>query len=178
MKLKYHAEIDGLRAFAVLSVVIFHIFPSLLEGGFIGVDVFFVISGYLISHIIIENLHNDTFKFGVFYARRIRRLFPALLIVLLTVLIFGWMSLFADEYHQLGKHTISSTAFATAAETKLLLHLWSLAVEEQFYVFWPISMWIAYKLKINLLKFTIVCMFISFCINLWLINDKPVEAFF
>jgi peptidoglycan/LPS O-acetylase OafA/YrhL len=135
---KYRADIDGLRALAVLSVVGFHAFPSLIRSGFIGVDVFFVISGFLISTIIFENLERDSFSFPEFYARRIRRIFPALILVLLTCYGFGWISLLADEFKQLGKHIAGGAGFVSnlvlrnesgyfdnAASTKPLLHLWS-----------------------------------------------------
>ena len=95
---KYRADIDGMRAVAVLSVVVFHAFPDRLHGGFAGVDVFFVISGFLISTIIFENLHKANFSFAEFYARRIRRIFPALLIVLIASYAFGWWVLLGDEY--------------------------------------------------------------------------------
>lgn len=108
---KYRADIDGLRAIAVLSVVIFHAFPSSLRGGFIGVDVFFVISGFLISTILFSNLATGEFTFHEFYERRIRRIFPALAIVLTATLIVGWFTLFPDEYEQLGWHTLGGTAF-------------------------------------------------------------------
>ncbi|MGI4936182.1 MAG: acyltransferase family protein, partial [Janthinobacterium lividum] len=93
---KYRPDIDGLRAIAVLAVVAFHAFPNLVKGGFIGVDVFFVISGYLISTIIFENLDQGTFSFRQFYTRRIKRIFPALLLVLIFCFIFGWFTLLAD----------------------------------------------------------------------------------
>ena len=101
---KYRADIDGLRAIAVLAVVGFHAFPYWVQGGFIGVDIFFVISGFLISSIIFENLHRDSFSFIEFYSRRIKRIFPALIIVLTASFVIGWFVLFADEYKQLGKH--------------------------------------------------------------------------
>src|SRR5579863_8609096 len=101
---KYRADIDGLRALAVLSVVSFHAFPSLIRSGFIGVDVFFVISGFLISTIIFENLERNSFSFLDFYARRIRRIFPALTLVLFACCCLCWIALLADEFKQLGKH--------------------------------------------------------------------------
>jgi hypothetical protein len=107
----YRSDIDGLRAIAVLSVVAFHAFPSWVKGGFIGVDVFFVISGYLISTIIFENLDKGTFSFSEFYSRRIRRIFPALLLVLIACFAFGWFALLADEYKQLGKHIAAGAGF-------------------------------------------------------------------
>jgi peptidoglycan/LPS O-acetylase OafA/YrhL len=104
--LKYRPDIDGLRALAVLSVVLYHVSPQSLPGGFLGVDIFFVISGYLISLIVFREQAAGTFSFVDFYVRRIRRLFPALAVVLLAVLVFGAFALFADEYLRLGKHTL------------------------------------------------------------------------
>ena len=101
---QYRSDIDGLRAFAVLSVVLFHAFPEWISGGFIGVDVFFVISGFLISIIIFEKLEQGNFSFADFYARRVRRIFPALILVLVTSFVLGWCILFVSEYKQLGKH--------------------------------------------------------------------------
>jgi peptidoglycan/LPS O-acetylase OafA/YrhL len=100
----YRPDIDGLRALSVLSVLAFHAFPEWCKGGFIGVDVFFVISGYLISTIILCSLTNGNFSFGEFYARRIRRIFPALVLVLAASFAFGWFFLTGAEYKQLGKH--------------------------------------------------------------------------
>ena len=146
----YRSEIDGLRAFAVLSVIAFHAFPNLFEGGFVGVDIFFVISGFLITSHIFESLDREQFSLINFFQRRIRRIFPALIVVLIATLVFGWVSLLGEELSQLGKHIASgaffiinfilvneSGYFDTIAETKPLLHLWSLAVEEQFYIIWP-----------------------------------------
>src|SRR5260221_3072358 len=137
----YRADIDGLRAIAVLSVVACHAFPSLVKGGFIGVDIFFVISGFLISTVILRSLERSSFSFNEFYGRRIRRIFPALLIVLTAVYALGWNLLLADEFKQLGKHIAGGAGFVSnlmfwnesgyfdnAAETKPLLHLWSLGV--------------------------------------------------
>lgn len=95
--LEYRSDIDGLRAIAVLSVVGFHAFPSWFSGGFIGVDVFFVISGYLITTIILKGLRNESFKFLDFYSRRVRRIFPALVFVLAATITFGWFALLPDE---------------------------------------------------------------------------------
>ena len=147
---KYRPDIDGLRALAVLSVVLYHVSPQSLPGGFLGVDIFFVISGYLISLIVFREQAAGTFSFADFYARRIRRLFPALATVLLVTLMFGAFALFADEYQRLGKHAGSAIVFLlnfqlineagyfdVASHSKPLLHLWSLSVEEQFYLVWP-----------------------------------------
>jgi hypothetical protein len=160
---KYRPDIDGLRAVAVLSVVLFHAFPQALPGGFIGVDIFFVISGYLISSIVMEGLEKGRFTFLDFYSRRIKRIFPALLIVLFSCYIFGWFSLFRSEFEQLGKHIAAGAAFVsnialmretgyfdTEAELKPLLHLWSLGIEEQFYFVWPALIWLAARWRLNL----------------------------
>src|SRR5450759_1924394 len=101
---KYRADIDGLRAIAILSVVCFHAFPQWIRGGFVGVDIFFVISGFLISTIIFESLEKNSFSYYEFYVRRIKRIFPALILVLFTSYVAGWYLLLPDEYMQLGKH--------------------------------------------------------------------------
>ena len=109
----YRADIDGLRAIAVLSVVGFHAFPMAVPGGFAGVDIFFVISGFLISTLIFEGLKQGSFSFAAFYGRRIRRIFPAVLVVLVATLAFGWFVLLADEYKQAGKHVADGAGFVS-----------------------------------------------------------------
>jgi peptidoglycan/LPS O-acetylase OafA/YrhL len=189
---KYRPDIDGLRAIAILAVVGFHAFPNLIHGGFIGVDIFFVISGYLISTIIIGSLERNNFSFVEFYVRRINRIFPALLLVLLACFAFGWFALLADEYKQLGKHIAGGAGFISnylfwsesgyfdnAAETKPLLHLWSLGIEEQFYIAWPLLLWFVWKKKFNLLTVTVLITFISFGLNVAKINGGHlVDAFY
>lgn len=176
---KYRPDIDGLRAVAVLAVVVFHAFPNLLKGGFVGVDVFFVISGYLITINILENLERGTFSFYSFYFRRIRRIFPALVIVLFACITFGYFFLLPEEFKNLGKHIAAGAGFVSnlalaneigyfdaSAETKPLLHLWSLGIEEQFYIVWPLLLWFAWKLNFNLLTITIIATTVSFILNL------------
>jgi peptidoglycan/LPS O-acetylase OafA/YrhL len=188
---KYRTDIDGLRAIAVLSVISFHAFPNWIKGGFIGVDIFFVISGYLISTIIFSNLENNCFNFIEFYNRRIKRIFPALILILFFCLTMGWFTLFADEYKQLGKHTLGGTSFASnfifwkesgyfdnTAESKPLLHLWSLGIEEQFYIIWPLLLWFAWKTKFNLLIITLSTLIISFGLNIDEIHNNKVAAFY
>ena len=190
-KSAYRSEIDGLRAFAVLSVIAFHAFPFWLKGGFIGVDVFFVISGFLITSHIFENLDKGQFSFTDFFGRRVRRIFPALILVMGCSLTFAWFILLADEFAQLGKHIASGAVFISnfilvdesgyfdnAAETKPMLHLWSLAVEEQFYIVWPFVLWLAWKCKFNLLTITVIVAAISFYLNLHYVNSHPTETFF
>jgi peptidoglycan/LPS O-acetylase OafA/YrhL len=171
----YRSDIDGLRAIAVLSVVGFHAWPQFLPGGFIGVDVFFVISGFLISTIIFKASDKDIFSLKEFYLRRIRRIFPALLIVLIACYLCGWVTLLADDFKQLGLHIGAGAAFLSnfllwhetgyfdkAAEAKPLLHLWSLGIEEQFYVFWPTLLYFAYTKKLNRLSLVILVFLVSF----------------
>ncbi|MFO0456883.1 MAG: acyltransferase family protein, partial [Alphaproteobacteria bacterium] len=177
--LPYRADIDGLRALAVIAVMIFHAFPSSLKGGFVGVDIFFVISGYLISSIILRDLHAGEFSFAGFYARRIRRIFPALALVMFAVLAFGYFALLADEYMQLGKHVGAGAAFLSnvvlwreagyfdnASETKPLLHLWSLAVEEQFYILWPALLYLCWRWRCSTLAVLLTVTALSFAANL------------
>ena len=176
----YRSDIDGLRAVAVLAVLAFHALPQVLPGGFIGVDIFFVISGYLISSILYSNLANQQLSLLDFYSRRIRRIFPALITVFIASFLMAWYFFYADEFINLGRHMISSAAFIqnwmlasesgyfdTSAEIKPFLHLWSLGVEEQFYIIWPLLLWGAWKLRINLLKLTLVCLAASFSWNIY-----------
>lgn len=186
----YRADIDGLRAIAVLAVVIFHASPRWLPGGFTGVDIFFVISGFLISTIISDELVGRTFSYRDFYSRRIRRLFPALLVVLTATLAFGWWILLEDEFRSLGRQVLSSTLFVanfsfwkeagyfdTAVETKPLLHLWSLAVEEQFYLIWPAWLALAWR-RGRILRWILGVALVSFVIGLAWRNRYPDAAFY
>ncbi|MBQ9578503.1 MAG: acyltransferase [Ottowia sp.] len=188
---KYRPDIDGLRAVAVLAVVVFHAFPRRIPGGFVGVDIFFVISGYLISTILLENLARDTFSFATFYMRRIRRIFPALAVVLVASFAFGWYSLFADEFAALGKHMAAGAGFVanlalwheagyfdTASELKPLLHLWSLGIEEQFYLLWPLLLWLAWKRKFNLPCVIVVLLAASFVANVFLLHRDMTATFY
>ncbi|MEW6436062.1 MAG: acyltransferase family protein [Pseudomonadota bacterium] len=187
----YRPDIDGLRAIAVLSVVAFHAFPDLLQGGFIGVDIFFVISGFLISTIIFSNLDSGSFSFREFYSRRIRRIFPALLIVLIGCFVFGWFALLSDEFKQLTKHIAAGAGFASnfvllkeagyfdnSADTKPLLHLWSLGIEEQFYIIWPFLIWVAYKLRFKTVALLAAIALASFVLNLCEIKQDAVATFY
>ena len=147
----WRKDITGLRAVAVLPVLIYHAFPNLLPGGFFGVDIFFVISGYLISGIIFRGMLNDSFSYKDFYIKRIKRILPNLCTLLIAVAAVGWFLLAKPELSALGKHIYSSAFFyqnfrllgevdyfAVASHEKPLLHLWSLAIEEQFYIVFPI----------------------------------------
>jgi peptidoglycan/LPS O-acetylase OafA/YrhL len=187
----YRPDIDGLRAVAVLSVVGFHVFPELLPGGFTGVDIFFVISGYLITSIVVEALNQNTFSVIGFYGRRIRRLFPALFVVLTTFYVVGWYSLVPAEFMQLGKHMAGGAGFVSnlvlwnesgyfdaAADTKPFLHLWSLGVEEQFYLIWPVVLLIAHRFKLGVLRATIGIGLASFLFNYFGVQVDPAATFY
>src|SRR6202048_520428 len=190
-ELDYRPDVDGLRALAVIAVVAFHAFPDWFPGGFIGVDVFFVISGFLISTIIFKSLDRRNFSFVEFYARRIRRIFPALLVVLAACFVLGRHVLLGSELEMLGRHIAAGAGFVqnfvlwneagyfdVASELKPMLHLWSLAVEEQFYLAFPLLMWATWRLRINLLIPVIVIFLASFAANLYGIGHDPVATFF
>jgi peptidoglycan/LPS O-acetylase OafA/YrhL len=187
----YRADIDGLRAVAVLSVVAYHTFGGKFTGGFIGVDIFFVISGLLISTILFENLERGTFSFAEFYRRRIRRICPALLVVLVATLALGWVLLLDDEFRKLSEHIAGAAAFVsnillwkesgyfdTEAAKKPLLHLWSLGVEEQFYIAWPLLLYIGWRLRANVLLLTLVVAAASFGFNIAWRHVDPVGSFY
>jgi len=188
---KFRSDIDGLRAVAILSVIFGHAFPLFVPGGFVGVDIFFVISGFLISSIIYDNIDKNNFSFHEFYSRRIRRIFPALILVLTFCLLFGWGALFSYEFSQLGKHIGGGAGFVSnfilknevgyfdnLAETKPLLHLWSLAVEEQFYIIWPIAIFIMTKLRLDAGAVTLVFTVISFCLSIQTTYGDQKAAFY
>jgi peptidoglycan/LPS O-acetylase OafA/YrhL len=187
----YRGDIDGLRAIAVLSVLGFHAFPTMFPSGFIGVDIFFVISGFLISSIILKALAEGSFSFFDFYSRRIKRIFPALFIVLLTCFAVGWFVLLPDELKQLGKHMAAGAGFGSnlillsesgyfdnLSDTKPLLHLWSLGIEEQFYMAWPLLLWLAWKRKIDLFLAIFGLLLLSFLLNVSMIHKHATSVFY
>lgn len=191
MTIGYRPDIDGLRAIAVLSVIGFHMFPTLFPGGFIGVDIFFVISGYLITKILIGEWTQQSASYFEFYVRRILRIFPALIVVLTVCLVLGWYTLLASEYKQLGKHILAGSTFVSnfvlwfeasyfdnVSETKPLLHLWSLGVEEQFYIFWPLVLWIALKKQLSLPKLFATIILGSFLFAGIVVFQDRTQAFY
>jgi peptidoglycan/LPS O-acetylase OafA/YrhL len=195
MNTNYRPEIDGLRAIAVLAVLIYHAFPQYLPGGFIGVDIFFVISGYLITGIIFKELQSGSFGLWSFYQRRIRRIFPALLLVFLICTGLGWLILTPAEYELFGTHMIAGGGFVPnilfwreagyfdkEAITKPLLHLWSLGVEEQFYLVWPLILaigWKIFKPKISfVLSLTVILLLASLAWSYYQIAHHPVADFY
>lgn len=157
-RLGYRPEIDGLRAIAVLSVIIYHAGFGVLPYGFLGVDIFFVISGYLITNILLNDLKHHQFSLIQFYERRARRILPALTLVLIVTTVFAWFWLLPHELKRFGDSLFSTSLFhsnlyfakesgyfAPASQELPLLHTWSLAVEEQFYFVFPVLLWAAYK---------------------------------
>ena len=188
---KYRPDVDGLRAIAILAVVAYHAFPEFVSGGFVGVDVFFVVSGYLISDQIREMLARGDFSFGAFYARRVRRLFPALLLVLCVTVAAGWFVLLPDEFREMGKHLAGGAGFAAnfmlwqeagyfdaLAVLKPLLHLWSLSIEEQFYLVWPLFMLLAWRRPLLMLPAIGALAVVSFAANLATVGSNAVAAFY
>src|SRR5450755_4354665 len=185
----YRADIDGLRAVAVMAVIIFHTFPQILPGGFVGVDIFFVISGYLITQIILSDLVDGKFSIASFYARRIRRIFPALIVVLGFAFALGWHSLLPNELVSFERNLIASVLFSAnlmllsevgyfdlAAHLKPLLHLWSLGIEEQFYLVWPWMLWAVPRTWLTFAIF--LAMLASFALNVSMVEHHPSETFY
>lgn len=180
-----------MRTIAVFLVVFFHAWPHWVRGGFIGVDIFFVISGYLITSILLKDLSNGNYSILNFYSRRIRRIFPALFIVIASTLVFGWYILLRTEFVVLGKHSASGAGFIAnlifwsetgyfdaESTTKPLLHLWSLGVEEQFYIVWPILLWSLTKWRFSLQKVILVALLASFAYCLYVTSHNPTAAYF
>ncbi|MDR1889336.1 MAG: acyltransferase, partial [Zoogloeaceae bacterium] len=187
----YRPDIDGLRAFAVLAVIGYHYFPAWVKGGFVGVDVFFVISGFLIGGILLDALTAGRFSLIDFYMRRIRRIFPALILVMAAALAFGWFALLPDDYRSLGKHTVGGATFISnfllwkeagyfdvISERKPLLHLWSLGVEEQFYIIFPVFLWGLWCKKWRFVTFVFALLFVSLAYNLAVYKKHEVFDFY
>lgn len=186
----YRTDIDGLRAIAVSAVVLFHSFPTRLPGGFLGVDVFFAISGYLISRIILTDLELHRFSWKRFYARRVKRIFPALVTVLSACFVVGWLYLMTGEFQELARHIVAGSVFLSnvalwqeagyfdkAAELKPLLHLWSLGIEEQFYLVWPAA-FVAMFQGPRIVRLTVLLMGLgSFCLSAEMLESQPSRFF-
>jgi peptidoglycan/LPS O-acetylase OafA/YrhL len=188
--LPFRPDIDGLRAVAVGLVIAYHAFPKFLAGGFIGVDVFFVISGYLITRLVLMSLQAGTFSLGEFYRRRVRRIVPALVLVMLACCLFGWLWLLPSELQSLGKSLawcapfLANLYFARnggyfdkAAELNPLLHLWSLGVEEQFYLIWPVLLLLAVKRRMTL-RVLIAVAATSLAVSIWGAWHAPRPYFY
>lgn len=188
----YRREIDGLRAIAVMAVILFHAGFSFFSGGFVGVDVFFVISGYLITNILVTDLHNERFSLLGFYERRARRILPALLLVVAVSLVFAHAWMLPSRFVEFCESAIATVLFVAniyfwqtadyfdvMAEHKPLLHTWSLAVEEQFYVFFPIFLFFIWRYARRflwpLLGFGAV---VSLGLAEWAAGTSPTANFF
>jgi len=187
----YRPDIDGLRGFAVLSVIGYHLFPELVPGGFFGVDIFFVISGFLINSIILSNLKANSFDLVEFYVHRINRIFPALILVLSACFFAGWFLFLAVEFKNLAKHIVGAALFLSNlisfrevdyfgnfAHSKPLLHLWSLGVEEQFYLLWPALMILIWRLKLHIPLVTAALVLVSFTFGIITLNNSASAAFY
>ena len=199
MKINYRPEIDGLRAVAVIAVIFYHAQINILgyqpfKGGFIGVDIFFVISGYLITSIILKELiTTGTFSFLNFYQRRIRRIIPALLFVMLAALPFGWIYLLPSSFIDFSKSIIYSLGFssnfyfhysgleygAVDSLLKPFLHTWSLSVEEQYYIVFPVILLVTFKyFRKNLLAILVIGFLASLLITYWGSKNYPSATFY
>ena len=188
----YRAEIDGLRAIAVLPVILFHAGYSAFSGGFVGVDIFFVISGYLITSIILSEMEQGRFSIVNFYERRARRILPALFFVMAATLPFAWMWSIPSEFKDFSKSIVAVMVFAsnilfwqtsgyfdTAVDSKPLLHTWSLAVEEQYYVLFPIFLLFAWRLgRRNLSALVLLLVIASLMLAQFLTPAAPDASFY
>ncbi len=187
----YRPDIDGLRALAVLGVVFYHAYPTLVPGGFSGVDIFFVISGYLISGVILKDLQAGTFSVANFYAHRVRRIFPGLVLVLVVSWALAWLYLIPKDFTQFAKSMLGgvgfyanfthagSDYFQAPEEARPLLHLWSLGVEEQFYLLWPLILWITWRRQRHSLARVIgIVLFASFFDCVISTPISPKRAFY
>jgi len=190
--LKYRAEIDGLRALAVIPVILFHAGFELFRGGFVGVDVFFVISGYLIATILVQDIEGGQFSILRFYERRARRILPALFFVMLACFPAAWFWLSPRDFKDFGQSLIAvslfssnflfwleSGYFSTAAEFKPLLHTWSLAVEEQYYILFPLFLALTWRLGLRRVSLILFALFAtSLLVAHWGAYRHPSATFF
>ena len=190
--LPYRREIDGLRAVAVLPVILFHAGFSTFSGGFVGVDVFFVISGYLITSLIVAEKEAGTFSLIGFYERRARRILPALFLIMLACIPFACIFLFPSDMRQFAQSLVAVSTFSSNilfawhsgyfypdTPNKPLLHTWSLSVEEQYYLLFPMFIILAWRLgkRWTIVLLAVAC-FISLCISEWQSLFQPQMAFF
>lgn len=190
--IRYRPDIDGLRALAVLPVVLFHAGVPFFSGGFVGVDIFFVISGYLITAILLKDIHQEQFSIIRFYERRLRRIFPALFLVLLLTTLAASLWMIPKDFKDFGIGLTGAVFFFSnivfwrqsgyfdlPAESKPLLHTWSLAVEEQFYIFFPLFLWALHRFIP--MRVRLVLLFAatgSFIYSVWGVQHHPEAAFY
>ncbi|XAZ20190.1 acyltransferase (plasmid) [Sinorhizobium sp. B11] len=190
--LPYRADIDGLRAIAILPVVLFHAGVPGLGGGFVGVDVFFVISGYLMCSLITGEMALGKFSLAGFYQRRIRRIFPALFAMMLTCAVVAWFAFMPQELLYFARSMTAASLFASniqfakeagyfdiGAQMKPLLHTWSLAVEEQFYIGFPLLMILLQRLlPRQIMPVMLVALAASFAASIGVLNQNPTAGFY
>ncbi|MCA9142502.1 MAG: acyltransferase [Planctomycetaceae bacterium] len=191
--MKYRAELDGLRAFAVIPVILFHMGFDWLGGGYIGVDVFFVISGFLIASILIREIGTDTFSMREFWARRVRRILPAMLVVTAATLLVAYLFVFKGDHRPIGRQAMSALVsvanvyfwkntgdyWGSEAESSPFLHTWSLSVEEQFYLFFPVVVWLVVRFRPRWLKsLMLLTIFSSLCLFLYGVSHYPDATFY
>lgn len=190
--MKYRTEIDGLRALAVVPVILFHAGFESFSGGFVGVDVFFVISGYLITTILVDDIENKRFSIYNFYERRARRILPALFFVMLVCIPFAWMWMLPDPLENFGQSLVATTLLANnvllyvtsgywdlASEFKPLLHTWSLGIEGQYYVLFPVLIVFTWRFgKGFVTTWIIVVTSLSLGLSQWISHENPEAAFF
>lgn len=190
--MRYRREIDGLRAIAVIPVILYHAGFSVFSGGFVGVDVFFVISGYLISTIILSEMEAGKFSLTKFYERRARRILPALVVVTTACLPFAWYLLPPNEMEDFAQSIVATFAFSsnflfwqetgyfdTSIELKPLIHTWSLAVEEQFYILFPLFLMLAWRFERRWIWAIIAAVFLgSLLLAHWSAENEPSAAFY
>ncbi len=190
--MQYRPEIDGLRAIAVIPVVLFHAGVQVFSGGYVGVDVFFVISGYLISGIILSEISGGTFSFLRFYERRARRLLPALYLTLLVTIPLAWLWLLPRDFRDFSQSLAATVTFTsnilflqeidyfdTESELKPLIHTWSLAIEEQFYIVFPFLMIVLWRqARQHLFAVVSVLFLLSFLYAVWLTREDPAAAYY
>lgn len=190
----FRTDINGLRAWAVVAVVLYHFGVPGFAGGFAGVDVFFVLSGFLMAGIVIGGVEVGRFSLGGFYLARARRILPALLVLVLAVLVVGWFLLMPSDYQTLGRHARESVFFTSnlrylaesgyfdaSSHEKWLLHTWSLSVEWQFYLIYPLVLAGLARLRPGravLLGAHVVVLLGSFALCQFLTATKPSQAFF
>lgn len=189
---QYRPDIDGLRAISVIAVMIFHFFPSFLPGGFTAVDLFFVISGFVVTKSILTDLQSGEFSIRGFYARRIRRIVPATLPIYITCFIFGGVFTLTEDFSEVGERALYSIGmiknfylmtkseyFAQSSELNPFTHFWSLSVEEQFYLVWPLLILSSWRWLKNRFWMILTGIFIlSLILNLAMIHDEPRITFY
>ena len=158
----YRKEIDGLRAIAVITVILYHAGITSFSGGYVGVDIFFVISGFLIFRLILDELSSGVFSFSNFYQRRIKRILPALFLVIFISIIPAYLILIPEDFAEFSRSIIATSLFVpnilfwretgyfnSDVDLKPLIHTWSLGVEEQFYIFFPFVLFLIYRFARN-----------------------------